>query len=856
MTYISSLLVNNRKQVKVWYRDQDGERKVKLYDSPYYFYVEHPEGSDTDLFGRKLKKLTFDNPKDFFEAKKAFEEEDILMFESDIRPEYKILSQEFYGADIGDLNVTFFDIEVDYDPDIGFPSPENVYAPINSIALYHEYSKRTIVLAIPPSTRRSLTVDDLPDDIKDSAEIVLCDNEKELLKIFFKEIENSDILSGWNSDFFDIPYIYNRANVILHKKAGDKLCFIGSKSPTPRDVEQYGNINTKLILHGRISLDYLDVYKKFEMSEKGSYKLEHVADEELPDLPKLSYQGSLADLYVNDFEQFLRYNIRDTLILNGLEEKKKYIKLSIQMSHMATSQIPDVLGTIKVAEMSIINYCHNVLNKKVPDHHPEEATGQKYDGATVIDPQVGMHVWSGSVDLASLYPTTMRSLNISPETIVGEFLERHEAFKRIKEESDKEVTFKKENSDGIITATGKKWKRILRKQNWTVSAAGTVFHQDFDGVIPSILTTWFDERKQYKKKMYEADQAGNDVDREYFDNMQYIKKIQLNAMYGACGNRFFKFFDVRLAESTTLSGREVLYHMASKIAEELDGVYNMDSECIIYGDTDSVYFKTYQNDADSALATANEVCDAINASYPDFMAESFLCNDSHNSLMKAEQEIVSDRGIYIKKKYYILHLVYNDGAPVDKMKYMGVPIKKTTLPPEIKDKLSSFIERLLKGESWDIIGPEIVDFKDALYELNDITLLGSPTGVKSVETNTEIYNAKGEERKRIAGHCRASILWNACLKQYNDNESPRIISGSKIRVFQLKTPIDGFFNSIAIPKDADIIPEWFYEHFVSLIDKDAQIAKLVDEPMKVMITAAGIKVPTKKKLKFEEGLFE
>ena len=224
--------------------------------------------------------------------------------------------------------------------------------------------------------------------------------------------------------------------------------------------------------------------------------------------------------------------------------------------------------------------------------------------------------------------------------------------------------------------------------------------------------------------------------------------------------------------------------------------------------------------------------------------------------MKAEQEIVSDRGIYIKRKYYMLHLSYDDGDPVDKMKFMGVPIKKTTLPPEIKEKLSEFIERLLKGEDWDIIGPEIVAFKDVLEGLNDITLLGSPQGVKSVETNTLIFNGgTADEKKKISGHIRGAILWNKCLDAYDDKESPRILSGDKIRVFTLKNKIDDYFASISVPKDLEVMPPWFHEHFVPLIDKRAQIKKLVDDPMKVMITAAGIKVPTKKKLKFEEGLF-
>lgn len=852
MTYISSVMSDNRDNVIVWMRNEDGVRIKRRFDAPYFLYVQDEEGSHKDLYGNSLLRYDFSSSKDFFTARKKLVERRVTMYESDIAPDYKVLSQQFYGADIGDLNVTFFDIENDYDRDVGYASIDNPYAPINSIAIYHVHSDRTIVLAVPPTTRPGYSYKDVPTDITDNAEVVICKDEQALLEMFFMEIEDSDIISGWNSDFFDVPYVYERANRALHKKAGNKLCF-DSREPHYREVEMYGNINKKLILQGRVSLDYLDVYKKFEVAEKPSYKLEHVAEDELPDLPKLEYEGSLYTLYRDDFEEFLRYNIRDTVILKGLEDKKGYMKTAIQMSHMATTKIEDVLGTIRVAEMSIINYCHYDLGVQVPNSQEHETTGEKYDGATVLPPQIGLHEWIASLDLASLYPSVMRSLNISPETIVGQFAEGHHAFNMLKAADNVTLTFMDEKSGKTARATGNKFKKLLKDMNWAVSAGGTVYRQDKDGVIPSILTTWFAERKEFKKKMYEASQAGDEALREYYDRMQYIKKIQLNSMYGACGNKYFKFYDVRLAESTTLSGREVLFHMASKVAEEISDNYSVEDESIIYGDTDSVYFKTYKDNLHDALELANYLCGEVNKSYPQFMNYAFNCDEPHSQLMKAEQEVVSDRGIFIKKKYYMLHLVADDGAEVDKMKYMGVPIKKTTLPKPIKNKLSSFIERLLKGEDWDGIGREVVDFIDELKEIDDILMLGLPKGVNNVEAYTEKFKAK-EPGLRLPGHVSASILWNACLKSYKDTETPKIISGNKINVFYLKHPIDKF-KSIAVPKDISVLPDWFVTHFVPLIDRDAQIERLVTTPMKIMISAADIKVPTKKKLMFEEGLF-
>jgi hypothetical protein len=268
----------------------------------------------------------------------------------------------------------------------------------------------------------------------------------------------------------------------------------------------------------------------------------------------------------------------------------------------------------------------------------------------------------------------------------------------------------------------------------------------------------------------------------------------------------------------------------------------------------SCYFKTKKNNFADALAVSRDVCSTVNNSYVKFMSDAFNCDSKHSGLLTAEHESIADKGIFVKKKYYMLHLVGSDGKPVDKMKYMGVPIKKTTLPKLIKEKLASFIERFLKGESWRSIGPDVVYFKDELEKMDEVRALGSPKGVNKLESYTEKFN-NNEPNLRLPGHVSASILWNKCLQVYGDNESPRIISGNKLYVFFLTKPI-GRFKSIAVPKDIEFLPSWFIEHFIPIVDKKEQIKRLVDVTMEIMISVSGIKVPTKKQLKFEEGLFD
>lgn len=613
MTYISTAMTPDRQHVLVWERDKKGKRSVNKYRCEYYFYVEDEEGTFEDIYGKKVKRLDFRTYSQMKEARMAFQHQNKQIYESDIPMEYKILSNHYYGNEITPLNFTLYDIEVDYHPEKGFPGVDNAYAPVNAVALYHAHTGRTVVYAIPSKKFRKTKYEDIPQDIRDNVEIVLCHNEAQLLQYFLDEIEDSDITSGWNSDFFDAPYIYERLKIVFNKKVARKLSLDGAPDPKYKEVEKFGNIQKKLITFGRLSVDYMELFKKFEMAERPSYALEAISEEILPELPKLEYEGTLYQLYNEDFFEFLRYNVRDTEVLRGFEDKLGYMQLAIDMSHMAGANVNDVLGTIKVAEQAIINYCHYTLGKIVPDSDPFKTVEGKYTGALVLEPQVGMHDMISSIDLSSLYPSTMRSINISPETIVGQFLEHQKAHEWIESESNMLIVLHYENGESE-EMPAHEWRQKLLDNNWAVSGYGTVFSMDKKGLIPSILEDWYNSRKEFKKKMFDTKNKileTNDEklktklkqEAEYYDRVQYIKKIQLNSMYGCVGNQYFKFYDIRLAESTTRTSRGVLMHMVKKVAEIFDDEYTFPSESIIYGDTDSV--------VGESIITINDVPDTI-----------------------------------------------------------------------------------------------------------------------------------------------------------------------------------------------------------------------------------------------------
>lgn len=863
MTYISTAMAPGWREVLVWERNQrNGRRDVKKYEAEYYFFVRDEEGEYEDIYGNKLQKLEFKDSKAMRDAADRFRSTGDKVYESDISAEYKVLSKHYYGKEIGKLNTTMFDIEVDFDKTKGFAGPENPYAPINAVAFYHQHLDKMRVFAVPPPGQK-WTLEDIPQDILDAVEVVLCVNEKQLLRHFLEEIEDSDIISGWNSEGYDVPYVYERLKKVLGESAANKLSFEMARAPKYKEIEdKYGNTRQRLDIHGRIHIDYLQLFMKFEPGERDSWSLDSVAEEELDDMEKLHYEGSLADLYRNDFVHFMRYNVRDCEILKGLEELKGYMMLAVMLSHTDAARVDDVIGTIKLTEASIINYCHYTLNKRVPDTNRDiDPNGKKFKGAFVIPPTPGLHDWVASIDVTSLYPSAMRTVNISPDVIIGQFTGYGDDFNKLKLRLPSEINFQFE--DGHVEAkNADEWVEWLYDNGYAVSGFGTVFNQAQQGFIPALLTLWFQQRKEYKAKAavardeYQAlKKAGKPYkeaeDRyKYYDKVQTIYKLKLNSTYGACGNKFFKFYDVRLAESTTQTGQQILFHMARTIGKNLSGEYSFPNDSVIYGDTDSCYFKTFGEDVEEALQIAEVIAKRINKSFPKFCRDTFCATEGYDGLISVAQEIVASKSIFINgKKGYMMRVLKDEGKDVDKIKVTGLQIKKTTMPKPIRERMTDIFADFLRGKDWETAGLEILEYKEMLLDA-PLMKVGLPMRVKNIDNFVERLNAN-EENLMVPGHVRASILWNKCLEEYNDKATMRIVSGMKIQVYYLKKPI-GKFKAIALPVDLDVIPEWFTEHWERQIARDVQVEKLVDSKLKSMLLAINERIPTRKGLLIDE----
>ena len=588
MSFIASYFERFRDpKILVWEK-VDGRRKLKRYTPPYYFYTPSDGGEYTAITGEALKRIDCRNKTEFEEVVMQYSKR----FESDLNPQEKCMMDNYVGKPLPILTVGLVDIEVDYSPKIGWARPDNPYAPINALTLYRSDLKAytTIAVAPPgctPELRESLG----------AKGYLIVDSERELLEIFLEILDDVDVISGWNSEFFDLPYLGKRLEMNFGLSGFKKLGF--EEGPVPRwsEAERFKGSNPEIILDlmSRVHLDYMALFKKFNLEGRQSYSLAAIADDEL-EIPKLHYDGSLHDLYHDDFEHFCDYNKRDVEILVKLDEKFKYIELANAMVHEATVNFDAIFGSVQLIDTAVINYCHTVLKKIIFDKTHKPKT--QVEGALVLSPKIGFYEWVGSIDIKSLYPSVYRTLNLSPEKIVGQLLEYEDGWKLIhklvKNPDDglaqiQKVNFQIEGSEEVISFTAENFITFLRENKYAISAYGTILDQSSgEGLIPSVLSHWFMGRLEMqatkKKHGKLADKMLSDgIDQtdptylehrnleSYYDMLQGVRKILLNSLYGSNLSEFCRFHDPRLGASTTGSGRQITTHMLNTVSALLIG---------------------------------------------------------------------------------------------------------------------------------------------------------------------------------------------------------------------------------------------------------------------------------------------
>lgn len=839
MSYVDAVYVKDKDIINVVER-VDGERKYKQFPAHYVFYYPDKKGVHTGIDGERLAKVAVSSHKAFEKEKRVYGHK--KLYESDLKPLNRCLETNYLNVEAPELNKAFFDIEVAFDKDKGFADPSDPFNPITAISVHLAWLDKLITLVIKPDSMEQSLAESIVDRFDNT---ILCNTEEDMLDMFISLVEDADILSGWNSEGYDIPYTINRTTKLLGADHTRRLCLWNQK-PLRREYEKYGKISETYDLVGRVHLDYLELYRKYTYHEMHSYRLDAIGEYELGER-KVHYEGTLDQLYNNDFEKFIAYNRQDTALLVKLDKKLQYIDLVNVLAHANTVTLRTTMGAVAMTDQAIVNEAHG-RGLIVPDRKRTEGGETQAAGAYVAYPKKGMHDWIGSMDLNSLYPSLLRSLNMSTETIIGQV--RH------KQTKDELHAWLKEGNGFADFWDGKfavyEYEAIMRKDRgydvvidwedgrstemsameayeliflsgnpWILSANGTIFTYEKQGIIPGLLTRWYAERKELQKKAKGATDA---KEFEFWDKRQLVKKINLNSLYGALLNAGSRFFDQRLGQSTTLSGRCVAKHMASQVNNIFTENYHHQGDTIIYGDTDSCYFSAWpifkeqvergeiQWSREKVIELYDMVAEQVNSSFPSFMNQAFNVPSNLGEIIKAGREVVASKGLFITKKRYAVLIYDKEGKRKDtdgeagEIKAMGLDLKRADTPDYMQRFLEKILLMVLKGQGQNDIVDAINEFRTEFKERPGYEK-GTPKRVNNLTKHTEVFEKTG---KCGVGHALAAINWNRFKRAYGDNRSMDIVDGMKVIVCKLKSNPMGI-TSIAYPVDEMRLPDWFKE---------------------------------------------
>jgi|TARA_R110000787_G_scaffold51156_1_gene121375 DNA polymerase elongation subunit (family B) len=865
MSYVDALFDRDSDIVRVVER-KDGKRKFTEYPIKYTFYYEDQKGKFKSTFGDPISRIVCKNTKEF--RKELAINKGKKMFESDINPIFQCLSENYLNQDAPKLNVAFFDIETDFDPERGFADPSDPFMPITSISVYLQWMETMICLAVPPKT---LTMEEAKSELEGIDNVMLFEKESEMIDTFLTLIEDADILSGWNSEGYDIPYTVNRTSRVLSKDDTRRFCLWG-QLPKKREYEKYGKLSQTFDLVGRVHLDSLNLYRKYTYEERHTYRLDAIGEIEVGE-NKVAYEGTLDQLYNNDFRKFIEYNIQDTALLDKLDKKLRFIDLSNELAHSNTVLLQTTMGAVAVTEQAIVNEAHR-RGFQVPNRPHRDEENTQAAGAYVAFPKKGLHKWIASMDLNSLYPSVIRALNMDPATVIGQIrpdisdarvkedmglkkksfagswegrfsTEEYEAV--MEQKRDIALTVDWENGGSDILSGAEIYKLIFdSNQPWMLSSNGTIFTTEHEGVIPGLLKRWYSERKELQAMLKKAKDAGNATEIEYWDKRQLVKKINLNSLYGAILNPGCRFFDKRIGQSTTLSGRTIVKHMSAEANKVITGTYDHVGDAMIYGDTDSCYFSAYPMlkegidkgeipwSTENAIKLYDQVSEAVDSTFVDFMQTAFHCPKSRSDVIAAGREIVAKSGLYITKKRYAALVIDNEGFRTDtdgkpgKVKAMGLDLRRSDTPVFMQEFLSELLLMVLTDVEERKVLDRITEFRKE-FKLRPGYEKGAPKRANKVGHYQRLEEKQG--KANMPGHVRASINWNTLKRMNGDKYSQEIVDGMKVIVCKLKQNPLGY-TSVAYPTDELRIPDWFKE---LPFDGDAMESTIIDNKLDNLI---------------------
>jgi len=821
---------------KILYRGVDNGRKVKhrIDYHPTLFVASNKPTEFRTVGGEYVSEIKPGTIRDCRDFVKQYEDVQGFKIYGNQKYEYAFIGDIFPNEvdwDISSLNISNIDIEVGSEN--GFPEPETAYEPLTAITIKN--SKGYKVYGCGDYDNR-----------RDDVTYYKCRDEIDLIKRFVDDwcLDYPDIITGWNVKLFDITYLVNRITKLLGEDFAKKLSPWGVLNEREVNFGPGRQFKTYVIL-GIACLDYIDMYQRYapEGKSQESYKLDHIAFVELGER-KIQYEGNLHTLYRDNYQKFIDYNIKDVTLVEKLDDKLKLIELALTLAYDNKCNYDDVFAQVRMWDAIIYHHLKkkNIVLPPITSHRKDEA----YIGAYVKDPIIGMHKWIASFDLNSLYPHLIMQYNISPETFVEPY--DYAAVHR-----------------NILTSSVSVDSLLARNvdtsglTDTTLTPNGQFFRTTKQGFLPELMEAMYNDRTVYKKKAIEAKKELEqekdptkrfDIEKRIsrYNNLQLAKKVSLNSAYGALGNQYFRFFDIRQASAITTAGQLSIRW----IEQELNGYMNKilkteGVDYVIASDTDSIYLsldrlvdKTIVAENPSAttsdiIAFMDKVCESkvqpfIDKSY----SELARYVNAFQQKMMMKREALSDKGVWTAKKRYILRVHNNEGVQYakPKLKVMGLEMIKSSTPSACREKMWEAIDIMFNKDENALID-FIDDFRKEFKKL-EIPSIAFPRGVNGLQKYSDSQNIYG---KKCPMHVRGALIYNHLLKKKKlDKQFESIKEGEKIKYIHLKEPNIIQSDVIAfagdLPKELDI-------H--KYIDYDLQYNKSFVEPLKIILDCIGWK---------------
>ena len=814
---------------------KDGRRfKDRIEYHPTLYIPTKEETKFRTLEGDPVGEIQPGTMRDCREFIAKYKEVDNFNIYGNDKFEFSFIAEHFpeehINYDISQIKIAYIDIEVGSEN--GFPSVENASEVVTAITF--KIGNNCYVFGCGDYQNK-----------RENIFYLKCSSERALLEKFFKmwDKESPDIVTGWNIDTFDIPYLVNRAKRLFDEKKNPYRLL--SPWRKLREYMMFGLGGRELQtyeIYGVETLDYLALFKKFTYTNQESYRLDHIANVELGE-QKLDYseQGTLHLLYKNDYQKFINYNIKDVELVEQLENKMKLLEMVISLAYLCKVNYGNTFGQVRMWDTLIYNHLlrkNTVIPPKTTSHKSTQ-----FEGAYVKEPILGAHNWVVNFDLNSLYPHLIMQYNLSPETLITD-------------ELPSELQEIKDARPGVEGLVDQSQSLNLKKYKVTYTPNNEFYRIDKQGFLPEMMQQIYDDRVKYKGMMIDTKkklQKEKETQKRFelrnliskYNNIQMNLKITLNSAFGAMGNQHFRFFDQRIAEAITTSGQLSIKWIEKEINRYLNEILKTDEDYVVAVDTDSVYItmdKLVQSVYGDKELDKNKVIDFLDTVCSEQMEK--IIDKSYQRLkdymnaydqkLVMKRENLADKALWTSKKRYIMNVYDSEGVRYEEpqLKIMGIEAIRSSTPAACKQKMKDIFKIIMNGTENDAI--DYIDkFREEFSTLDaeDIFFPRSVRGISKYHDAAHLY------KKGTPIHVKGALIYNKLLKEKELLHSyPTIKDGEKIKFAYLKKPNPVGDTVIAILNN---LPEEF--DLKDYIDYDLQFNKAFIEPMASVMNSVGWK---------------